>query len=107
MESMADKRNMILKAFFDSDGKLILGEELLEIADWAIGEKISISYDENNDSILLKNESNIFDLQNKGVLQLSDGLIEELTLPVGAEFSAAYDEISDTVRLVSLNKVEQ
>ena len=93
--------NITLKAFFGNDKKLILGNEVLEVADWAAGEKISISYDEDNDSIVLKNEHNIFDLQNLGALSLSDGIIEELTLHVGAEFTAVYDEESDTVMLTS------
>ena len=102
MESTNDAKNTTLKAFFGSDRSLMLSNELLDIADWTAGEKISICYDEDIDSIVLKNESNIFDLQNLGVLQLSDEVIEELTLPVGAEFAATYDEESDTVRLISL-----
>ena len=94
--------NKIVEAHFNNDKCLVIGKSLLEIADWKAGEKISVSYCEKDDVIILKNEVNIYDLQESGAIELFDDLIEELPLPQGTEFSAVYDEATDTIRLKSL-----
>ena len=94
--------NKSIEAHFNNDKCLVIGKSLLEVADWKTGEKISVAYCEKSDAIILKNETNIYDLQESGAIELFDDLIEELTLPQGTEFSAVYDETTDTITLKPL-----
>ena len=94
--------NKTIEAHFNNEKCLVIGQSLLEIADWQAGEKISVTYCEEDDAIILKSEVNIYELQESGAIELSDDLIEELPLPQGTDFSAVYDEATDTIRLKSL-----
>jgi len=85
--------------------ELQLNKKLLKFIEWKPGDIISITHNDNEDTMTLQHIPNAFVLQENGLIPVSREIADEGDLAENTEFAVSYLEKDDVVMLKVISHI--